>query len=67
MQSNSILAMFPHLDLNNNDSFLCDAKDLRQGYVHLQMCQTATKPVTDTEAIAILWYWKERDWPNLDA
>jgi hypothetical protein len=55
-QLNSIFAMFPNLDLDNNDSFPRGAKDLGQGYVLLRMCQTVAKPVTDAEATAILRY-----------
>ncbi len=71
-QLNSILAMFPHLNvpnLDNDDSLRLPrgAKDLGQGYALLRMCQSTAKSVGDAEASAILRYWEERGWPNLDA
>jgi hypothetical protein len=67
-QLNSILAMFPHLDLVNvdGDSLLCGAIDLGNGYVLLHMCQSTAMPVTDAEESAILRYWEARGWPNQD-
>ena len=58
--------MFPHLNLNKDDSLPWGAKDLRQGYALLHVCQTTAKSVTDAEATAILRYWEEMGWPNLD-
>jgi hypothetical protein len=68
-QLNSILAMFPHLDLvnDNSSSLLYGTKDLEQGFVLLWICQNTAKPVTDAKASAILQYWEEQAWLNLDA
>ena len=67
-QLNSILAMFPHLKLHKDlmDSFPWGAKDLGQGYALLRACQKTAKPVKEAEASAILRYWEENGWPNLD-
>jgi hypothetical protein len=67
-QLNSILAMFPRLKLQKDSmgSFPRGAKDLGQGYALLRMCQKTAKPVDDAEAHAILRYWEEHGWPNLD-
>ncbi len=65
-QLNSILVMFPHLNLNKDDSLPQGAKDLGQGYALLRACQTTAEPVTEAEAVAILKYWEEMDWPNLN-
>jgi hypothetical protein len=69
-QINSILAMFPHLNLCNDldklNSFPRGAKDLRQGYALLCVCQRTAKPVEEAEANTILRYWRENGWPNLD-
>jgi hypothetical protein len=43
------------------------AKDIGQGYALLRACQNGAKPVTEAEAAAILKYWEEMNWPNLDA
>jgi hypothetical protein len=58
--------MFPHLNLGNTNSLPCGAKDLGDGYALLHACQNAAEPVSDTEAIAILKYWEEKGWLNLD-
>ncbi len=58
--------MFPHLNLNKDDSLPQGAKDLGQGYALLRACQTTAEPVTEAEAVAILKYWEEMDWPNLN-
>lgn len=67
-QLNSILAMFPHLKLRKDsmDSLPRGAKDLGQGYALLRACQKTVKPVEEAEASAILKYWEENGWPNLD-
>ena len=65
-QLNSILAMFPHLNLNKDDSLPQGAKDLGQGYALLCACQTTAEPVTEAKAVVILKYWEEMDWPNLN-
>ena len=52
-QLNSIIALFPHLDLDNNPSPR-GTKNLGQGYTLLRMCQNTSEPVTDAEASAIL-------------
>lgn len=56
--------MFPHLDLNKDDSLPRGAKDLGQGYAPLRVCQTTAEPVTNAKATAILRYWEEMGWPN---
>ena len=66
-QLNSILAMFPRLDLDTDRSFPRGAKDLGHGYALLRMCQKTPKPVTEHEANAILRHWEENGWPNRDA
>jgi len=58
--------MFPHLNLNKDDSLPQGAKDLGQGYALLHACQTTAKPVMEAEAVVILKYWKEMDWLNLN-
>ena len=58
--------MFPHLNLGKDGSLPCGAKDIGQGYILLHACQNTPKPVTDAEANAILKYWKEKGWPNLN-
>jgi hypothetical protein len=65
-QLNSILAMFPHLELRKDrqDSFPQGAKDLGHGYALLRACQKSAKPVEESEASAILRYWEENAWPN---
>jgi hypothetical protein len=30
------------------------------------MCQKSTKPVEESEANAILRYWEENAWPNIE-
>ena len=67
-QLNSILVMFPHFDLLNNDSssLPCGARDLGQGFVLLCMGQNVAKLVTDVKARAILHYWEEQAWSHLD-
>ena len=65
-QLNSILAMFPHLNLDKDDSIPRGAKDLGQGYVLLRTCQKTAKPATEAETNAILKYWEEMGWPNRD-
>ncbi len=65
-QLNSILAMFPHLNLGKNGSLPRGVKDLGQGYTLLRACQNTAKPVTDAKANVILKYWEEQGWPNLD-
>jgi hypothetical protein len=67
-QLNSILAKSPHLKLckDSEGSFPQGAKDLRQGYALLHACQKTVKPVDEVEARAILRYWEENGWPNLD-
>lgn len=66
-QLNSILVMFPHFDLLNNDSssLPCGARDLGQGFVLLCMGQNVAKLVTDVKARAILHYWEEQAWSHL--
>ena len=67
-QLNLILAMYPHLNLDKNESMLPrGAKDLGGGYALLHACQNAAEPVTEVEGNAILRYWEANDWPNLDA
>ena len=48
--------MFPHLNLNKDDSLSRGAKDLGQGYTLLRACQTTAEPVTETKAVVILKY-----------
>jgi hypothetical protein len=66
-QLNSILAMFPHLNLGKDGSLPRGAKDLGQGYALLHACQNTPEPVTDAEANAIVKYWEEQGWQNLNA
>ena len=66
-QLNSILAMFPNLDLGHTGTFPRGAKDLGQGYALLRACQTAAEPVTEAEENVILRYWEKKGWPNRDA
>ena len=66
-QLNSILAMFPNLDLDHTGTFPRGAKDLGQGYALLRACQTAAEPVTEAEENVILLYWEKKGWPNQDA
>ncbi len=65
-QLNLILAMFPDLNLGNQTSLPRGAKDLGQGYALLHTCQGTAKPVTVAEATAIMRYWEEKGWPNVD-
>ena len=66
-QLNSILAMFPHLNLGKDGSLPCGAKDIGQGYTLLHACQNTPEPVMDAEVNVILKYWEEKGWPNLNA
>jgi hypothetical protein len=66
-QLNSIVAMFPDLELGNADTFPRGAKDLGQGYALLRACQNTAEPVTEVEANVILRYWENKGWPNRDA
>ena len=66
-QLNSILAMLPHLNLGETDSFPHGAKDLGQGYALLRACENTARQVTEAEANTILTYWEEKEWPNQDA
>ena len=66
-QLNSILALFPDLDLGSTVASPRGSKDLGQGYVLLRACQTTAELVTEAEANAILRYWEENGWPNLEA
>jgi len=65
-QLNSILAMFPYLNLSKEESLPRGAKDLGQGYALLRACQTTAEVVTEAEAAVILRYWEQMDWPNLN-
>ena len=67
-QLNSLLAMFPQLNLsrNSNDSFPHGAKDLGDGYALLRACQRSAKSVEEAEANAITRYWHQNGWPNID-
>jgi hypothetical protein len=59
--------MFPDLNLGKGDSLPRGAKDLGHGYALLRACQHTAEPVTKAEARAILRYWEEMGWPNLEA
>lgn len=58
--------MFPHLNLDKDDSIPCSAKDHGQGYVLLRTCQKTAKPAMKAETNVILKYWEEMGWPNRD-
>ncbi len=66
-QLNSILVMFPQLNLDDDVSLPRGAKDVSQGYALLRPCQNTAKPVTEPEASAIVRYWEQMGWPNLNA
>jgi hypothetical protein len=65
-QLNSILAMLPNLKLKKDDGLPLGAKDLGNGYALLRACEDTAKPVTETDAAAIMIYWGQMDWPNRD-
>jgi len=66
-QLNSILMMFPQLNLDDDVSLPRGTKDVSQGYALLRPCQNTAKPVTEPEASAIVRYWEQMGWPNLNA
>jgi hypothetical protein len=65
-QINSLMAMYPKLDINNNIRGLPNrAHGFPDNYAFLPRCDSAVRPMAQLEYNVLMEYWQHEAWPNV--